>query len=80
LQKVMLVMFVFPVVVEVVDVGLGLSLTLGVLQLPPAMQPIAIRGVQWFALVTGLVCAFFACRSFWPKPARPTILEPPSAS
>jgi hypothetical protein len=65
--KVILIFFLFPVVVQIINFALGWALLLPLFLLPKAWQQALTQPVAWFVMAVSVVCGFLAVRRYWPR-------------
>jgi hypothetical protein len=65
--KLILIVFLFPAVFEITNLGLGLTLGFLLVLLPKSWQPIYSPVVLGITTAVSALCGFLAVRQFWPK-------------
>jgi hypothetical protein len=65
--KGILVFFLFPAIVEIINLALGWTLLLPLYLLPKAWQQSLTQPVAWFVMAVSVVCGFLAVRRYWPR-------------
>jgi hypothetical protein len=65
--KLILIVFLFPIVFQITNLGLGFALGFLLVLLPKAWQPIASPLILGISIAISALCGFLAVRQFWPK-------------